>query len=173
MSQVIKYGQLVNGVVYIMLQLAIAQFMYFAYGAGCFVYVVWLLLFPQRQRWLSLWLCLGFLLGLLIDVFYSSFGVHALASVVLVYSRALLLDRRLLANAYEVLYPITWRHMNSKQLFLFVIPLISIHHTTLFFAEAGYPVSLLTCSLRILLSIFFTMSTVLCVQGLLFLCSKR
>jgi len=129
MSKVSKLGQLANFVLYITLQLAVAQFIVLCHTALCFIYVAFLLLLPRRQEGLPLLLLIGFTVGLLVDMFYNSVGTHAFASVLVVYSRAFLLGLMLPASGYEAAAQPTLSNLGWKRFSIFSLILIGIHHT--------------------------------------------
>lgn len=69
-----------------------------------FIYIIFILLYPVKTNRL-IFLILAFNLGLLIDMFLDSGGVHAAASVLLAFARPAFLK-----NAFDTLYD----HQNLK-----------------------------------------------------------
>ena len=173
MSKVSKLGQLANFVFYITLQLAVAQFIVLDHTALCFVYVAFLLLLPRRQAGLPLLLLISFAVGLFVDMFYTSMGVHAFASVLLVYSRALLLQLMLPATGYEVATQPTISNLGWKRFSLFSLILIGIHHTALFFLEAGNPMLFFVVMRKVVFSTLLTYAAVFFTQSMMLLVSRR
>ncbi len=74
--------------------------------ADALVYPLFLLLLPQRTS-LELLLLLGFGIGLLVDMFYDSWGVHASASVFLAFLRPAMLRRLEPKGGYNLNYGLT------------------------------------------------------------------
>ncbi|MBK6947346.1 MAG: hypothetical protein IPH16_04015 [Haliscomenobacter sp.] len=74
--------------------------------ADAFVYPLFLLLLPQRTS-LELLLLLGFGIGLFVDMFYDSWGVHASASVFLAFIRPGMLRRLEPKGGYNLNYGLT------------------------------------------------------------------
>lgn len=173
MNRVSNLEQFTNFVVYIILQLTIARYIILEKTAFCFIYVAFILLLPRRQADLPVFLCVSFAVGLLIDLFYNSLGVHAFASVLLLYSRALLLDRMLPASDYEAVSQPTLRNMGWRRFSLFALLLIGIHHTALFVLDAGTTVLFTVCMRKIGFSTLLTYAAVLLTQGLMLVIKKR
>src|SRR5690606_33335431 len=71
---------------YLGLQVVIMKHVVLFHTAFCFIYVAYLLLLPVEVNPLVL-MGLGFTLGFTIDIFYDSLGMHAMASVLIMYLR--------------------------------------------------------------------------------------
>jgi hypothetical protein len=173
MSKVSKLGQLANFVLYVTLQLAVAQFMVLCHTASCFIYVAFLLLLPRRQEALTLLLLISFSVGLLVDMFYNSVGTHAFASVLVVYSRAFLLKLMLPASGYEAAAQPTLSNLGWKRFSIFSLILIGIHHTALFFLDAGTTMLFFVVMRKVVFSTLLTYTTVLLTQSMILLVRKR
>jgi hypothetical protein len=172
MSKVSKLEQLANFLLYVVLQLTVVRVVVFTHTA-CFVYVAFLLLLPRGQKGLMSHLLIGFLVGLLVDLFYHSIGVHAFASVLMVYSRAFLLKLILPASRYELATQPTLRNLGWKRFSLFSLLLIGIHHIALFFLEAGNILLFFVVIRRAILSTLSTYVAVLLIQSMVLLISKK
>jgi hypothetical protein len=173
MSKVSKLGQLINFVFYIMLQLTVVQSTIFFHNAFCFAYVTFLLLLPRREKGLPLLLLISFAVGLLVDMFYNSAGIHALASVLMVYGRALLLKLMLPASGYEATTQPTLGNLGWKRFSVFSLILIGIHHTALFLSDAGSTMLFLVAMRKVFFSTLLTYAVVLVTQSITLLVSKR
>ena len=172
MNKVSKLEQLANFLLYVVLQLTVVRVIVLS-RVACFIYVAFLLLLPRRQEGLILQLLIGFLVGLLVDLFYNSMGVHAFASVLMVYSRALLLKLMLPISGYESAMQPTLRNLGWKRFSLFSLLLISIHHTALFFLEAGNILLFFMVMRRAIPSILLTYAAVLLIQSMVLLMGKK
>jgi len=173
MSKVSKLGQLADFVLYVTLQLCVARLMFFDRPILCFVYVAFLLSLPSQQAGLPLILLVSFSVGLLIDLFYNSMGVHAFASVLMAYSRAILLQFMLPTSSHELATRPTPITLGWKLFSLFSLILISIHHITLFFLEAGSFMPLFVIMRKATLSALLTFAFVFTTQGILFLMKRN
>ena len=173
MNKVSKLAQVANFVFYLTLQVAVARCIVLFHTASCFVYVAFLLLLPRRQESLTTLLFLSFAVGLLIDMFYNSMGIHALASVLMVYSRARWLKLMLPTSGYEAATQPTLDHLGWKRFSLFALPLIGMHHAALFLLEAGNSLLFWVAMHKLLLSALLTYFAVLITQLPTLLLSKR
>jgi hypothetical protein len=80
---------------------------------------------------------LGFVMGVFIDMFYDSLGLHALSCVLIAYLRKYWLARLTPQGGYDI-GSIPGLALSGLQWFLvYVVPLILVHHAILFFTEAG------------------------------------
>jgi len=173
MSKVSKLGQLANFVLYITLQLAFSPFIILCHTASCFIYVAFLLLLPRRQEGLPLILLISFAVGLLADIFYGSTGAHAFSSVLVVYSRAFLLKLMLPASGYEAAAQPTLSNLGWKRFSIFSLILIGIHHTALFFLDAGTTMLFFVVMRKVVFSTLLTYATVLLTESIILLARKR
>lgn len=146
MSKVRKLGRLANFVLYVTLQLTVVQFIVLCHTASCFVYVTFLLLLPRREEGQPLLLLVSFAVGILVDMFYNSAGIHALVSVLMAYGRALLLQLMLPASGYEATTQSTLGNLGWKRFSTFSFVLIGIHHTTLIFIRCWQHYNAIFCS---------------------------
>jgi len=173
MSQVRKLEQLANFVLYVMLQLTVVRSIVFFHTAFCFVYVAFLLLLPQQEKGVPLLLLMSFGVGLLIDLFYNSGGTHALASVLMVYSRVLLIKLMLPASSYEAVTPPMLSNLGWKRFSIFSLILIGIHHTALFLSDVSSTIILFGAMRKVVFSTLLTYAAVLVTQSTTLLISKR
>ena len=135
--------------------------------------MTFLLFFPQRQASLSLLLLIGFSVGLIIDMFYHSIGAHAFASVLMVYSRAFLLQIMLPARGYEVATQPTLANLGWRRFSLFSLLLIGIHHTALFFLEAGNAVFFFLVMRKVISSTLLTYVAIILTQSITYLIRRK
>jgi rod shape-determining protein MreD len=108
----------------------------------------------MRREWV---LVVGFLLGLSIDVFGNTFGIHAFATTFAAFARYYLLRIFEPRNDYEELVPsITTFGLGA--FFRYSLLMVLIHHSLLFFIDYFSFASIGIISLRILLSSAFTLA---------------
>lgn len=173
MNKVSKLGQTANLILYLTLQFAVARFIVLFHTGSCFVYVAFLLLLPQRQEALPLLLLLSFVIGLFVDMFYNSLGLHASAAVLMVYTRSFLLKRTFSVSGYEVASRPTLAQLGWRQFSLLTIPLIMIHHAALFLPDVGSTTLFLVVIRKLFFSTLLTYVAVLITQVPTLLFSKR
>ena len=123
--------------------------------AFCFLYVVYLLTFPVETNPL-LMMAIAFAMGLGVDIFYDSMGLHAMASVFMVYVRGYWLARITPQGGYDR-NSLPTLAMNGVQWFVvYALPLVFLHHLVLFFAEAGGADYFWFTFFKVLMSTLFT-----------------
>lgn len=121
---------------YLFFQVIILKNAVLFHTAFCFLYVAYLLLLPVETNPLFL-MVTAFVMGVFIDMFYDSLGLHALSSVLIVYLRKYWLARLTPQGGYDN-GSIPGLALSGLQWFLvYAMPLIFVHHAVLFFTEAG------------------------------------
>jgi hypothetical protein len=157
--------QIISFFVYLFYQVLILKNIVLFHSAFCFLYIAFLLLLPVESNQMFL-MFLGFILGFSIDVFYDSLGLHALACVSIMYLRNYWLNLVTPQGGYDS-NAIPSLSMNGMQWFVvYALPMIFLHHTILFFTEAGgFDVFWFTM-LKITVSTLFTLVAILIAQFL-------
>jgi hypothetical protein len=107
----------------------------------------------MRREWV---LVVGFLLGLSIDIFGNTFGIHALAATFAAFSRYYLLKIFEPRNDYDELAP-SIATFGLGAFFRYSLFMVLIHHSLLFFIDYFSFASIGIILLRILLSSVFTL----------------
>ncbi|MGB0980711.1 MAG: rod shape-determining protein MreD [Winogradskyella sp.] len=137
----------------VLLQVLICNHINFLGYINPYIYIIFILLYPVSTNRL-LFLFLSFLLGLLIDSFSDSGGVHAAAAVSLAYIRPVFLK-----TAFKVLY----EHHNIKiantdigSLITYIVFGTFLHHLILFSLEVFNITNLLLILKKTLFSGVFT-----------------
>jgi hypothetical protein len=133
--------------------------------AFCLVYVAFILLLPIDTNSMVLML-LAFLLGFGIDVFYDSLGLHAMSLVVVAYLRNYWLSAITPQGGYDSGTPPTLAANGLQWFLVYVLPLLFIHHLLLFFVEAGGFQNFWFTMMKVITSLFFTLTVLLLLQYL-------
>jgi len=113
----------------VLLQVIICSNINFLGYLNPYIYIIFIFLYPISNNRL-LFIFLSFLLGLSVDLFLDSGGVHATASVAIAYVRPLFLKFSFGA-AYEY-QAIKFSNTTFSQRLIYFISLIVIHHVLLF-----------------------------------------
>lgn len=167
MSNRILVGQIVNFLLFILLQVLIFKNMSLFGVAFAFPYLVFLLLVPLEVSSL-LMIILGFASGLVIDVFYDTLGIHAAASVFLGYVRGGWLRIITPAGGYETVNIPKVQDTGLSWFLAYAFPLIFIHQFSIFFLEAGGFAFWWTTLNKVLWSTLLTGIIVILLQYLFF-----
>ncbi|MEN8227486.1 MAG: rod shape-determining protein MreD [Bacteroidota bacterium] len=132
-----------------------------------YIYLLFILLMPfETPRWTQL--LLGFLLGMGIDIFENTPGMHTAATVLVAFVRPYLLNLLAPRGGYE---PETFPriHYYGFAWFLkYTLIIVVIHHFTLFYLEVFQLKDFLSTLLRVILSSILSASTIVLSQYFVF-----
>ncbi|MEL6539595.1 MAG: hypothetical protein AAFP93_02390 [Bacteroidota bacterium] len=150
---------------YMLLQIAVAKYVVVWHTAFCFVYVGFLLSMACRQAQLTSALLMSFFIGILVDLFYDSLGVHAFACVLLTYCRPVLLKHMLPTSTQEIDFKPTWRSIGIRKFTVYALVLTLIHHGALFSWDAASNTLLWISMRKVMFSTILTGVAVSAIQG--------
>ncbi|WP_028295566.1 hypothetical protein [Olivibacter sitiensis] len=103
--------------------------------ATAFPYILFLLLLPLNiPNWLLYTISLA--TGIVVDMFYDTFGVHAAACCTLAFVRIIVMKLTVDYEAHETLATPGIGEMNFRWFFFYSSVLVLTHHLTLFMVEA-------------------------------------
>lgn len=119
-----------------------------------FPYILFIILYPVNGNRTAL-LTASFVMGILLDMFCNSGGIHATAALVLAFIRPLIFKFSFgLSYEYQT---VKLNDVLTPERFSFLLISIVIHHLILFFLEAFEFSFLLDVLLRTILSTLFTL----------------
>jgi hypothetical protein len=128
--------QVIAFFIYLFYQVLILKNIVLFNTAFCFLYVAYLFFLPVESNPLFLMFA-GFIMGFAIDIFYDSLGLHAFSCVLVMYVRNYWLSLITPQGGYDSSATPSIA-INGMQWFLvYTIPLVFLHHSILFFVEAG------------------------------------
>jgi hypothetical protein len=145
--------------VYVMIQVLLFKNLVLFNTAFCFFYIAFILLLPIDTNDLTL-MGIGFVLGFLVDIFYDSLGLHAGTTVLVAYLRNFWLRTITPQGGYDagtgpgLGYGLQW-------FLVFATPLVFIQLAFLFFIEAGGFSVFWYTMLKVIGSLFFTMTVIM------------
>ena len=97
-----------------------------------FIYIVFIIYYPIKNDRMF-FIFISFIIGLLIDVFSDTLGLHAAASVTIAYLRPLILKMSFgLAYIHQV---IKFKNIDFRKKIVYIFLLSFTHHTVLFSLE--------------------------------------
>lgn len=150
-------------IVYLLAQVMLFKQLVLFNTAFCFVYIVFILMLPMETNSTVL-MFVAFLLGFSVDIFYDSLGLHALSLVLIAYVRNLWLSTITPQGGYDTGQGPTLAVNGLQWFIVYSLPLVFIHHFTLFFVEAGgFGLFWYTMS-KVITSLMFTMTIILFLQ---------
>ena len=129
-------GLVISFFLYLLIQVTLVRNMVLFDVAFCYVYIAFLLLIPFEIGPVVL-MIIAFFGGLLIDIFYDTLGIHAAACVLIAFLRPYWTKTVPPRGGYEMGMRPTIKVMGAGWFLTFTLPLIFIHHSVLFFVEAG------------------------------------
>jgi len=144
----------------ILLQVLVLNHINFLGYVNPYLYILFIIVFPLSGN-KSLLIFLSFLLGLSVDIFSDSGGVHAAASVFIAYVRPLLLK-----FAFGVSYEYNTVKINkvpASERFTYITIMVLLHHIILFTLEIFNASQILLILSSTLFSTIFSTLLILCV----------
>ena len=133
------------------------------------VYIVWIFLFPFRKNLTSI-LVLSFLLGLCVDFFSDSGGIHASASLFIAFIRLPILKLALGKSDFDFQL-FNLRNISFSKSLIFISTLTIIHHFIVFIL-AYFSFSNITSIISS--TIFTSIATIiLSILGIVIFTNKR
>jgi len=143
----------------LLLQVLVLSHINFLGYINPYLYILFIIIFPLDGN-KSLLIFLSFLLGLSVDIFSDSGGVHAAACVCIAYIRPLLLK-----FAFGVSYEYNTVKINKEpasERFTYIVIMVLIHHIVLFTLEIFNASQILLILTSTLFSTIFTTILILC-----------
>jgi hypothetical protein len=123
-------------VVYLLVQVVVLKNAVFFHTAFCFLYIGYLLRLPVETNHMAL-IGVGFGMGLLVDVFYDSLGLHTMACVLIMYLRPYWLSLLTPQGGYDSGAMPGIGQFGLQWYLVYATPLVVLHLSVLFFTEAG------------------------------------
>ena len=165
MNKLGTIGLVLIGLAVLLVQVTMLRELVLFGKAFCFFYLFVFFIVPvDTNRLLQLFL--GFSVGLLVDMFYSTQGVHAAASVFLMFVRPYWLNILSPGTGYGAAVRINIRSQGLQWFLTFTYPLILVHGILLFFVEAfGFENFWITIA-KAFYSSLFTMVVIVLIQYL-------
>ncbi|NQZ77116.1 MAG: Rod shape-determining protein MreD [Ekhidna sp.] len=134
MTRISIREQVLNFVLLLLVQLPLVHRITLFEKAFGFFYIGFLLLLP-RTLGRSYLMLIGFLVGLLVDVFSDTPGIHASACVFIMFIRNLWLN--IVNDDFQEVINLNVAFLRKTGFILYTVPLILIHHLLIFFIENG------------------------------------
>ena len=128
-----------------------------------FLYVLFILMLPfETPNWLVL--LLAFMLGISIDMFSDTGGLHAAASVLMAFLRQPVLKLISPRDGYDTVQKPTIQQFGFGWFFSYAGVLVFIHHAFLFYMETFHFTEFFHTLFRVILSTFFTLTLIFISQ---------
>ena len=170
-SFILKY--IIRFVFLITLQVLVLNNIFFMGYINPYIYILFILLLPfDTPRWLNL--ILAFCLGMSVDAFQNTMGLHTFSCVLIAYCRRHILHFLLpqLKNKKQSNLEFSLQEFGLQRALFYTGSLVFIHHFSLFILES-FQLELIGVLLRTLLSSIVSITLLIIIQYLLFKEAKR
>jgi rod shape-determining protein MreD len=157
---------IVSFVVIVLIQLLLMNNIQFSGFINPYFYILFIILLPINIPHYLL-LILGFLVGITVDIFSNTPGIHASASVFIAFIRPFVLNSNNLDDLERMMIP-SIVNIGAKAFLKYLVIMIFVHHFFLFFIEVFSFSGFLHTLLRCILSSIFTFVFILISQFLIF-----
>ena len=137
-----------------------------------YLYILFVMLLPLETPNFVLFL-LAFLMGIIIDMFYDTPGLHAAASVILAFVRVLFVSVTVQRDGFDAEPEPTLGNMGFRWFLTYSTVLILIHHFCLFTLEVFRFSEIQYTLLRFLSSSLFTLFLILITSFLFYRRKER
>lgn len=137
-----------------------------------YLYILFVMLLPLETPNLLLF-TLAFLMGIIIDMFYDTPGLHAAASVILAFVRVLFVSITVQRDGFDNEPEPTLGNMGFRWFFTYSAVLVLIHHFFLFALEVFRFSEIQYTLLRFLSSSLFTLFLILITSFLFYRRKER
>lgn len=151
----------------ILLQVLLLNNLHLSVYINPYLYILFILILPFETP-NSILLILGFITGITVDIFASSAGVHASASVFLAFVRPYLLNFIAPRDGYEFGLRPHVKHMGWSWFLTYAGISIILHHFFLFYVEAFSFDNFFLTLIKVILSSFFTLVLILVSELLIY-----
>lgn len=132
-----------------------------------YVYILFILLLPfETPAWVTL--SLGFILGLIIDIFSETLGMHTAATVLISFIRPYVLSSFAPRDGYETRTLPRVFYYGLPWFIKYTIIMVLVHHLVLFYIEIFRFQDFFAILLRVILSTIFSSALVILSQFFVF-----
>ena len=128
-----------------------------------YIYVMFILLLPAEIP-AALTLCLSFGIGIVIDFYSGSAGMHTFASTLAGFVRPFVLMSILPHDGYNPGAQLSMHNYGFKWFMLYTAIIVLVHHTALFFVEAFRLIDFFRTFLRVILSSVFSLTFITIIE---------
>jgi rod shape-determining protein MreD len=157
---------IVSFIVIVLIQLLLMNNIQFSGFINPYFYILFIILLPINiPKYLLL--ILGFVLGITIDIFSNTPGIHASATVFIAFLRPFIINSYNLDDQEKMMIP-SLANIGIKWFVKYLVIMIIAHHFFLFFVEVFSFSGILLTLLRCILSSIFTFVFILISQFLIF-----
>jgi len=158
---------LLTGFVYLVFQVLVLKNLVLFGTAFCFLYISYIILLPLDLKTIPT-LLISFFLGLGVDLFYDTLGIHTAALLVIGFVRHRWVLVLLPKGGYDDDLQPSLLNMGLGWFLSYSLPLVLIHHTLFFYIESLGTDLFFTSLQKVIASAIFVLVMSIIVQLLLY-----
>ncbi len=159
-SHIVRFG------LYLLLQILLIRFFVLFNVAFCFVYIAAILTLPKETSHVNV-IILSFFLGLVVDAFYNTMGMHTAAATLIGYLRPYVAELTISQQrGFDEKKDFSVASIGLTTFLIYSGILVFIHHFLIFFLELGSFSLFFTTLLKIFSSALFTLLVIVLFQYL-------
>jgi hypothetical protein len=155
------------GILYFLAQVLILKNLVLFGIAFCFLYVMFIILLPMEVKTIPT-LFISFALGLGVDMFYDTMGIHTSALLVVGFLRSRWLQVLVPSGSYDEDLQPSLVNMGLQWFLSYSVPLVLVHHLVFFYIESLGTGMFLGSLQKIVASIIFVTIMSIIVQLLFY-----
>lgn len=160
-QDIIKTGGII--ILYVLLQILLVRNLILWDVALCFVYITAIILLPGEMP-TTIVMVLAFFIGLAVDMFYNTAGVHASACTFVGLIRKNILKYLFPTKSLENEVEVSFEQMGGVKFFQYILIITFLHHLVLFFLEAGGFSYFFVTSSKVIASFIFSSITIFLIS---------
>jgi rod shape-determining protein MreD len=160
-NSILRFG--IIFILLIVLQVLLFNNIQFSGYVNPYIYIMFILLLPvEIPSWLLLLLSFG--IGLILDFFSGTPGMHSSATVITAFVRPFILRVMSPRDGYEARSEPSMIAYGFRWFLIYTVLIVLVHHTALFYIEVFRFADFFRTMLRVLLSSLFTVTFILLIE---------
>ncbi|MCH6198473.1 rod shape-determining protein MreD [Aquiflexum sp. LQ15W] len=158
---------LLTGFLYLLFQILVLKNLVLFGVAFCFLYVIYIILLPLDLKTIPV-LLISFFLGLGVDLFYDTLGIHTASLLLIAFLRHRWLMVLVPTGGYEDDLQPSLLNMGFGWFLSYSIPLVLVYHILFFYIESLGTDLFITSLQKIIASVIFVLVMSIIVQLLFY-----
>ena len=160
-NSVLRFGLIL--ILLVLAQVLLFNNIQFSGYVNPYIYIMFILLLPVETT-AALTLFLSFGIGIIIDFFSGSAGMHAFASTCAGFVRPFVLRSIAPRDGYNPRAQPSMVNYGFKWFILYAAVILFVHHTALFFVEMFRIIDFFRAFFRVILSVIFSLTFIMIIE---------
>ena len=158
---------MLTGLLYLLFQILVLKNLVLFGVAFCFLYVIYIILLPLDLKTIPV-LLISFFIGLGVDLFYDTLGIHTASLLLIAFLRHRWLMVLVPTGGYEDDLQPSLLNMGFGWFLSYSTPLVLVHHILFFYIESLGTDLFITSLQKIIASVIFVLVMSIIVQLLFY-----